>query len=176
MKSKTIGASLAACRRSRHMTQEAVGERLGVTSKTVSRWETGAVLPDLVRLTQLSQLYGISVDDLISDDGNISANQSASGETSAHGTSAAGTPVLDTTAPRFPLSDRIDYFRRKWLCDHRAVLIFSASLFCAVAAGVWILGRYVTIPVCIIGGVLLYVFFYNRMRKYVERNAFDGKR
>lgn len=39
-----MGAFIAARRKAQNMTQEALGERLGVTNKTISRWETGGSL------------------------------------------------------------------------------------------------------------------------------------
>lgn len=43
MDTKKIGALIAACRKEKGMTQAELGERLGVTNKTVSRWETGTI-------------------------------------------------------------------------------------------------------------------------------------
>lgn len=40
------------------MTQEALGERLGVTNKTVSRWERGNYMPDIGLLLPLAEVLG----------------------------------------------------------------------------------------------------------------------
>ena len=45
MNSVEIGKFIAALRKEQKLTQEQFGERLGVTNKTVSRWETGTYLP-----------------------------------------------------------------------------------------------------------------------------------
>ena len=42
-----IGSFLAELRREKGLTQQALGERLGVTNKTISRWETGCYLPGI---------------------------------------------------------------------------------------------------------------------------------
>ena len=42
-----IGRFIAEKRKQKNMTQEALGEKVGVTNKTVSRWETGRYMPDL---------------------------------------------------------------------------------------------------------------------------------
>lgn len=47
MDSKKIGAFIAFNRKKKGMTQEQLGERLGVTNKTISRWENGNYMPDL---------------------------------------------------------------------------------------------------------------------------------
>lgn len=57
------GAFLAAVRKEKGLTQQDLGERLGVTNKTVSRWETGAYLPDLSTIPALCQCLDISVNE-----------------------------------------------------------------------------------------------------------------
>ena len=44
----SIGKFIAALRKEKGLTQEQLGEKLGVTNKTVSRWETGTYLPPAV--------------------------------------------------------------------------------------------------------------------------------
>lgn len=47
------------------MTQEQLGERIGVTNKTISRWETGNYMPPIECLKLLSELYEISINEII---------------------------------------------------------------------------------------------------------------
>lgn len=54
-----IGKFIAALRKARGLTQEALGEQLGVTNKTVSRWETGAYMPDVGKLQDLAAILGL---------------------------------------------------------------------------------------------------------------------
>ena len=61
-----IGKFIAAMRKARGLTQEVLGEKLGVTNKTVSRWETGAYMPDVGKLQDLAALLGVSVNELLS--------------------------------------------------------------------------------------------------------------
>ena len=42
-----VGKFIAALRKEQGLTQEALGQRLGVTNKTVSRWENGNYMPDI---------------------------------------------------------------------------------------------------------------------------------
>lgn len=51
-------------RQAKKYTQEQVAEKLCVNSQTVSRWECGATLPDVLMLPEIAKLYGIMVDDL----------------------------------------------------------------------------------------------------------------
>ena len=59
------GKFIAQRRRERGLTQEALGEKLGVTNKTVSRWETGTYMPGIDMLEPLSEALGISVHELL---------------------------------------------------------------------------------------------------------------
>lgn len=61
-----IGKFIAALRKEKGMTQEQLGEKLGVTNKTVSRWENGNYMPDVEMLSLLSEEFGVSINELIS--------------------------------------------------------------------------------------------------------------
>lgn len=60
-----IGKFLKELRKQHHMTQELLGEKLGVTNKTISRWETGNYLPPIECLKLLSDLYQISINEIL---------------------------------------------------------------------------------------------------------------
>lgn len=66
MDTKRIGMFLKELRKQNNMTQEQLGERLGVTNKTISRWETGNYMPPIECLKHLSELYIISINEIIS--------------------------------------------------------------------------------------------------------------
>ena len=55
---ETISKNLRKLRGEKHMTQEQVAEKLGVSAQSVSRWETGATFPDILLLPELAKLYG----------------------------------------------------------------------------------------------------------------------
>lgn len=59
------GAYLAALRKARGMTQQEAADQLGVSNKTVSKWENGAGLPDITVLPALAELYGVTADDIL---------------------------------------------------------------------------------------------------------------
>ena len=50
------------------MTQEEVAEKVLVSRVTISNWENGKTLPDIASLISLSELYNISLDELIKGD------------------------------------------------------------------------------------------------------------
>ena len=61
-----IGKFIAALRKDKGLTQEQLGEKLGVTNKTISRWENGNYMPDVEMLSLLSKEFGVSINELIS--------------------------------------------------------------------------------------------------------------
>lgn len=60
-----VGRAIAQLRRDAGMTQAELAERLYVTHQSVSKWETGAALPDITTLHALSRLMNVSLDDLL---------------------------------------------------------------------------------------------------------------
>ena len=78
MNSYVTGATVKALREARKLTQADLAEKIGVSSKTVSKWETGKGLPDISLLQPLAQALGISVIELMNGEPianrNVSAN------------------------------------------------------------------------------------------------------
>lgn len=66
MDTQKIGKFLKELRKENNMTQEQLGERIGVTNKTVSRWETGNYMPPIESLKLLSDIYQISINEIVS--------------------------------------------------------------------------------------------------------------
>lgn len=66
MEAKKTGAFIAARRKELQMTQRQLGEELGISDKTVSKWETGNGLPDMAIIMPLCQLLEINVNELLS--------------------------------------------------------------------------------------------------------------
>ena len=61
-----IGRFLQELRKEKGLTQEALAEQMGVARRTVSRWETGSNMPDLDVLVELSDLYAVSLREILS--------------------------------------------------------------------------------------------------------------
>ena len=66
MDTKKIGRFIAENRKVKKLTQTELAERLGVSDKTVSRWENGNYMPDLSLLQPLSEELGITLNELLS--------------------------------------------------------------------------------------------------------------
>lgn len=61
----TIGRFIAKKRKEQSLTQEQLAERLGVSNKTVSKWETGKCMPDYSMINMLCEELKISVSELM---------------------------------------------------------------------------------------------------------------
>ena len=53
---------LICLRRERGLSQEQLADQLGVTRQSVSKWESGAAMPELVKLISLSELFDVTLD------------------------------------------------------------------------------------------------------------------
>ena len=65
MGEKSFGATIAALRKEKGMTQLDLAQKMGVTDKAVSKWERDLSFPDVSSLPRLAEELGISVDELL---------------------------------------------------------------------------------------------------------------
>ncbi len=63
---QTLGRRIAALRREKELTQDALAEVLGVSPQAVSKWENDQTCPDISLLPKLAQELGVTVDELLS--------------------------------------------------------------------------------------------------------------
>lgn len=122
------GGYLAALRKDAGMTQQEVADRLGVSNKTISKWESGGGFPDIAILPALAELYGVTADDIL-------AGETVRGTTGGH-------QVEQYLARRGELRWRICYAAAA-LCLLAGVLfaavLWAACLTTAAAvAAIWI--------------------------------------
>jgi len=67
-----ISEKISSLRKAHNLTQEALGEAVGVSAQAVSKWEKGDSLPDISVIPDICKVFGISADALIGTDINIS--------------------------------------------------------------------------------------------------------
>ena len=156
------GKFLAKLRRERGLTQDALGERIGVTGKTISRWETGVYMPDISMLEVLGQEFAVSIDEIIAGEMQTPNNVVTNAENNT------SVKRSDT----FTLDERIAYFKRKWKRDHMGMIIACA----VISAAVIVCGIVFDIGLLAVGGIVSLAAFYIRergeMMSYVEDRAF----
>ncbi len=64
----TLGEKIKNLRTRNNLTQEELADRLFVTRTAVSKWETNRGYPDIANLKSIAELFGVSLDDLVSDE------------------------------------------------------------------------------------------------------------
>ena len=77
-----FGAFIAQLRREQGLTQKELADKLNVTDKAVSKWETDESLPDIRQSKSLAVLYGLSLDELVEFDIDIKEIQEVIDRTS----------------------------------------------------------------------------------------------
>lgn len=63
-----LSEKLILLRKEQELSQEQLAEQLGVSRQAVSKWESGASIPDLDKIINMSRLFGVSVDYLVKDE------------------------------------------------------------------------------------------------------------
>lgn len=161
-----IGKFIAELRKEQELTQEQLGEKIGVTNKTVSRWENGNYLPPSDVLLAMSQLFDVSVNEILSGKRLLAEEYKEAAEINLAQTLKASS---------FSLKERIDFYKAKWLKEHISIMVFIGICIIGVAlAGVackqgWI------ISIAIFLLLVAHGWRNNTMMAYVEKNAYDGR-
>ena len=161
-----IGAFLAELRKERGLTQEELGEALGVSNKTVSRWETGTYLPPVEMLQQLSERYGVSINELLSGERLTAESYREKAEENIK------SALLENP---FTVEERLDFFKKKWRKDNVVTRVLCALCWLAVLLALKFKGVNIYL-IAFTGGLLavaFYVVLYNRMMIYAESRVFD---
>lgn len=132
MDTMKTGSYLAALRKNAGMTQQEAADRLGVSNKTVSKWESGGGFPDIAILPALAELYGVTADDILA------------GETIRRAAASGGGQVEQYLARRGELRWQIGYAVAA-LCMLAGVLFSAVQwaaclLPAAAAAAIWVFG------------------------------------
>lgn len=165
------GKFLADLRHEKNLTQEQLGEQLGVTNKTISRWENGNYMPPVEMLQLLSELYSVSINELLSGQ-RLTAEEYRE---------RAEENIKATLSGTFSLKERMDFFKDKWKKEHRASLIIWAAVLGTLLLGSIALelfagkgiALYGTIA-AVVGAAAVNIVRYNKMMAYVEEKSFDG--
>ena len=77
MNNYITGAAIKALREKKHLTQQQLAEKLCVSDKAISKWETGKGFPDISLIEPLASILQVSVPELLSGEQIVNANRSA---------------------------------------------------------------------------------------------------
>lgn len=68
MDAKLIGKNISYLRKTKNLTQFELAQKLFVSNKAISKWETGEGVPDINNILQIAKMFNVSVEDLINKD------------------------------------------------------------------------------------------------------------
>lgn len=160
---KKTGEFLASLRHGQGLTQEQLGQTLGVTNKTVSRWENGNYLPPVEILQELSRFYGISINEILSGERLTVETYPEKAEEN----------IRTALQSSFTLEEKIAWHKDKWRKDHRGSLVGAAAVFLVLQL-LGISNDSMTLQLVSVMFAFVYaVLRYNAMMIYVENRAFD---
>lgn len=160
-----MGAFLQTLRREQGLTQEQLGEKLHISGKTISRWETGTYMPPVEMLLALSELYGVSMNEL------VAGARLTPEELPAKAEENLASVMKDNAA--FQLEERRDYWREKWLTDHRWTIALLVGVFAAASLLFLSLDQVKPVAFMSLISIGLTVFLRNRRDDYVEHHLYD---
>ncbi len=159
-----IGKFIAELRRNAGMTQEDLGEVLGVTNKTVSRWETGVYMPDIEMLQLLAGAFYVSINELL-------AGQRLSDDEFRK--TADENLVAVSKQNSFTFEEKRAFFKRKWRRDHIGLFILLGIILLASIIVPILLKFYWLVCFAPLIAMIGYIYQNNRMMIYVEAHLFD---
>ncbi|MDE6242306.1 MAG: helix-turn-helix transcriptional regulator [Anaeroplasmataceae bacterium] len=165
MDMKEIGKFLAELRHEYGLTQEQLGEELGVTNKTVSRWENGDYFPPIDILLELSKKYNISINEILSAKKLTAEDYKEKAEEN-----------LKTTLSKssFTTQERMKYFSKKWDKDHCLEMVIEMLGLLALAITGLVLKEGLFVGAAFILSLAWSLQMHNRKSAYIENVVFDG--
>lgn len=157
------GKFLSELRHEMGLTQEQLGEKIGVTNKTVSRWETGTYMPPIESLEALSNVLGVSINEIIAGERLTPEEYVKKAEENI---------VNAWHDSSFTLKERQEYFKKKWNKEHISlvVVIIVIMIMLYILNYLWI--SIPPVPI-FFAGLAAVVLYNNAKMAYVERKTFD---
>ena len=122
-------------------------------------------MPPVEMLEELSNMYGMTINELLSGKKLSTEEYKEMAETNIKETLKAST---------FELKEKQEYFKKKWLRDHVAVMVFVGICIIGGFVAGAIMRNSLVGYVAILMLVLAHGWRNNAMMTYVERYAFDG--
>ena len=119
----TLGQRIQELRKQSNLSQEALGEKLGVSRQAVSRWEMDGAVPEVDKLIAMGRLFGVDLNDLLQV-----AQPGSVGEGEAPG------PAPEEKTPLQPA-------RRRWLLPALALLALVLGLVALTFSFWWTTGK-----------------------------------
>ncbi len=116
MNQEKIGKLIASCRKEKNLTQVELASKLGVTDKSVSKWERGYCLPDVSLYKELCQILGITLNEFFAGEKILDENYKEIADENLFN-------ALENNV--FTIKEQITYYKNKWEHDHLFELILG---------------------------------------------------
>lgn len=158
------GRFIAQLRKQHNLTQEKLGEKLGVTNKTISRWENGNYMPDIEILQLLSREFGVSINELLS--GEYLSDEEFRNK-------ADENVIAISKSSAFSFEERKAYFKKKWRKEHISLFVILGMIWVASLVLPLLIDRPWMISFSGLIALMEYGYQNNRMMAYVEKQLYD---
>ena len=162
MDQEKIGKFIASLRKEKKLTQVQLAEKLGVTDKSVSRWENGKCLPDVSLYRDLCNILGITLNEFFSGERIEEEEFKEQADNNLFS-------ALENSS--FTLKEKIKYYSDKWDKEH----FFELTIAMIVIVGLIIYGFIKDNGIqfiFMIVGFIYGIWENNRKKAYIERNAY----
>ena len=166
MNQEKIGKFIAECRKENNLTQEQLAEKLNITRKAISKWETGNGLPDVSIMQELCDVLKITLNELFNGEKIPDENYKKVADENL-------LCALENSA--FTLKDRVRYYRKKWLKEHIFDIVTSITIWILIVVVLKFKGinGHMIVDIAVISAIVFYVFRYNQMKIYIENRAYN---
>lgn len=162
MNQEKIGRLIAELRKEKKLTQAELALKLGVSDKSVSKWENGKCLPDVSLYKDLCNILEISLNEFFAGEKIKEENFKEQADNNLYN-------ALENSS--FTLKDKIKYYSDKWDKDH----LIELTIITIIIAGFIIFGfikdnglQYIFMIVGVISGIIE----KNVKQAYIDRNAY----
>ncbi len=162
MDQEKIGKFIANLRKEKKLTQVQLAEKLGVSDKSVSRWENGKCLPDVSLFRDLCNILGITLNEFFSGEKIEEEKFKEQADNNLF-------RALENSS--FTLKEKIKYYSDKWNKEH----FFELTIAMIVIVGFIIYGFIKDNGIqfiFMIVGFIYGIWENNRKKAYIEKNAY----
>lgn len=161
-----IGKFIAKLRHEKNLTQEALGKKLGVTNKTISRWENGIYMPNIEMLQILSKEFNVDINELLCGERIKDEDYHKKAEENL---------VAALENKVFSLDEKYDFWKNKWLKEHIFDIVFYVILFIVVYFITYYINNVIASILVNIMGIGKFLRLRNEMAGYIEGKIYNIK-
>ncbi len=123
----TVCEKILRLRKDSGLSQEAFAEKLGVSRQSVSKWESGAAVPDIDKIVTMSELFGVSTDYLLKEDAS-----------EPDCSSADDTVEIPVVAAVEPVEEKVETVKKKreWKAPSVKAVVACILALCLVVTAI----------------------------------------